>query len=69
MAKGTLKFKRVNGELRAEQQQAWNQPVIWPLILFVLFILLMIYPLYRAYQTRQTAVISSAGTDNNKGGR
>jgi len=67
MSRGTLKFKRVDGELRAKQQQAWNQPVIWPLVLFVLFILLMIYPLYRAYQTRQTAVIGDASTV--KGGR
>ncbi len=73
MSRGTLKFKRVDGALRAQQQQAWNQPVIWPLVLFIVFILLMIYPLYRAYQARQTAVIgdgsASVNSLNEKGGR
>ncbi len=57
MANNTLKYKRIDGKKRAQQQQSWNQPVIWPLVFFVLFVLLMIYPLYRAYQTRQTEVI------------
>ncbi len=52
-----MKYRRIDGEQRAQQQQKWNKPVIWPLVLFVLFILAMIYPLYRAYQARQTAVI------------
>ena len=64
MANNTLKYKRINGEKRAEMQAQWNQPVIWPLVLFVLFILLSIYPLYRAYQARQTAVIKQESEDN-----
>jgi ABC-type transport system substrate-binding protein len=63
IANNTLKYRRVNGAKRVQMQQQWNQPVLWPLILFILFILLMIYPLYRAYQARQTAVISN----NHKG--
>ena len=64
MANNTLKYKRINGEKRAEMQAQWNQPVIWPLVLFVLFILLSIYPLYRAYQARQKAVIKQTSGDN-----
>ncbi len=60
MANNTLKYKRIDGKKRAAMQAKWNQPVIWPLLLFVLLILLSIYPLYRAYQARQTAVIKQA---------
>ncbi len=58
MANNTLKYKRIDAELRAKKQEEWNQPVIMPLVLFILFPILMIYPLYRGYQGRQKAVIS-----------
>lgn len=57
MANNTLKYKRIDPELRATQQEQWNQPVVLPLIIFIFFILFMSYPLYRAYQNRQKAVI------------
>jgi len=57
MANNTLKYKRIDAKLRAQKQQEWNQPVLWPLVVLVLFILSMSYPLYRAYQSRQKAVI------------
>ncbi|CAA6822365.1 MAG: Dipeptide-binding ABC transporter, periplasmic substrate-binding component (TC 3.A.1.5.2), partial [uncultured Sulfurovum sp.] len=57
MSDDTLKYKRIDAKLRTEKQEAWNQPVTLPLILFFLIPLLMAYPLYRAYQKRQKAVI------------
>ncbi len=57
MSDDTLKYKRVDAQLRVKKQEEWNQPVLLPLILFLLFPLLMAYPLYRAYQKRQQAVI------------
>ena len=57
MSDDTLKYKRIDGELRAKKQEEWNQPVLLPLILLILFPILMAYPLYRAYQSRQKAVI------------
>jgi ABC-type oligopeptide transport system substrate-binding subunit len=57
MSDDTLKYKRIDGELRAKKQEEWNQPVLLPLILLFLFPILMAYPLYRAYQSRQKAVI------------
>ncbi len=62
MANNTLKYKRIDPQLRVQKQQEWNQPITLPLILFIAFILLMIYPLYRAYQSRQIAVIKPAAT-------
>jgi ABC-type transport system substrate-binding protein len=32
MANNTLKYKRVDGNLRAERQRQWNRPVTWPLM-------------------------------------
>jgi len=57
MANNTLKYKRIDAKLRAQKQQEWNQPVLWPLILLTLFMVFMSYPLHRAYQSRQGAVI------------
>ncbi len=31
MANNTLKYRRVDPELRERQREAWNQPVLWPL--------------------------------------
>jgi ABC-type transport system substrate-binding protein len=57
MSDDTLKYKKINTELRAKKQEEWNQPVLLPLVLFLLIPILMAYPLYRAYQKRQKAVI------------
>ena len=57
MANNTLKYKRIDAEERAKKQQAWNQPVILPLILFFFFLLITGYLLHKVYQNRQKAVI------------
>ena len=57
MANNTLKYKRIDADLRVKKQQEWNQPVILPLILLGLFLVLMGFLLYNAYRTRQKAVI------------
>jgi len=60
MSDDTLKYRRIDAKLRSEKQEAWNQPVVLPLVLFFLIPLLMAYPLYRAYQKRQRAVVKGA---------
>ena len=57
MANNTLKYKRIDADLRAKKQQEWNQPVISPFILLILFILLIGFLLFRAYHNRQKMVI------------
>jgi len=59
MANNTLKYKRIDAQLRAKKQEEWNQPVILPLVLFFLIPFLMAYPLYRAYQKRQKAIVKN----------
>ena len=57
MSDDTLKYKRIDAQLRVEKQEEWNQPVVLPLVLLLIFPFLMAYPLYRAYQGRQKAVV------------
>jgi len=44
MARNTLKYKRVDGELRARLRQEWNRPVVWPLVLFGLLVVFACLP-------------------------
>ena len=57
MANNTLKYKRIDADLRVKKQKEWNQPVILPLVLSALFLILTGFFLYRIYQNRQKAVI------------
>lgn len=34
IANNTLKYLRIDAEFRAQQRQAWNSPVIWPVFVF-----------------------------------
>ena len=53
MANNTLKYKRVEGPMRAAAQKAWNQPVLWPvgLVLGLLFVSLI--PAIRDFRARE----------------
>lgn len=75
LANNTTKYKRIDTELRAQQQQAWNQPVTGPLIWLLVILIVSIVPLTYAYKKRQTRVVkhqvkdelevdSNVGTDD-----
>lgn len=53
MANNTLKYKRIDGEQRAEHQDAWNQPVLWPLILLGIIGVLSLIPAIRDYRAHE----------------
>jgi len=59
LANNTIKYRRVDFAERDAKQQAWNEPVIWPLVLFFITLIVSIWPLSRAYKKRQTTVITS----------
>ncbi|WP_067515228.1 ABC transporter substrate-binding protein [Endozoicomonas ascidiicola] len=56
---GTLKYIRVDPELREQKQKEWNQPIVWPLIASFGFFILLIIPGIRAYRQRQKLTITS----------
>jgi hypothetical protein len=47
MARNTLKYLRVNPQLREDFRQKYNQVVWWPMIILVLILLGVIYRLKR----------------------
>ena len=44
MGRNNLKYKRIEGDLRARLRSEWNQPVIWPVMLFGLLAVLACVP-------------------------
>jgi ABC-type transport system substrate-binding protein len=61
MANNTLKYRRLDTELRQTLQTKWNQPLIWPLLLTIGVLFLMVVPaaiLYRhkKYKKHQLTV-------------
>ncbi|EAR23477.1 ABC transporter substrate-binding protein [Nitrococcus mobilis] len=55
MANNTVKYIRIDPALRAEQRRAWNQPVIWPLIVVAALVLASLVPGVVAYRRRERA--------------
>jgi len=53
MANNTLKYKRIDPQLRAEQRRAWNAPVRWPIGLIVLVLVVSLLPAWIAYRRRE----------------
>jgi len=62
MANNTLKYKRIDPELRERQREAWNHPVVWPLALILLVLTASVVPAYigyRRHEKQQARVVSS----------
>jgi ABC-type transport system substrate-binding protein len=53
MANNTLKYKRIEPALRAEQQAEWNRPVRWPIFLILALLLVSLLPAWLAYRRRE----------------
>ncbi len=53
MANNTLKYKRLDTQLRERQRTAWNRPVAWPLGLVLVLLLLSAIPAYIGYRRRE----------------
>ena len=53
MARNTLKYKTIDPIQRAKMRKQWNQPVVWPLIIFFCLIFMSAIPAYRSYRRKQ----------------
>jgi len=53
MANNTLKYKRIDGGLRAGAQKDWNRPVLWPMVLLGLLLLVSVIPAIRDFRARE----------------
>jgi peptide/nickel transport system substrate-binding protein len=52
MANNTLKYLRIDPEVRARKQVAWNQPVLWPVGVVAAFLVLGSLPAVAIYRRR-----------------
>ncbi len=59
LANNTVKYRRIEVQERVLKQSAWNQPVIWPIIIVLFVVIGSIYPLRLAYRRRQKASIKT----------
>ncbi len=50
---GTIKYRRIDTDLRQNLREQWNQPIVWPLIITVILIVLLIAPAVLAYRKHQ----------------
>lgn len=55
MARNTLKYKRIDADLRARKRADWNQPVLWPIGLTLLALMLSLVPAWNSYRRREHA--------------
>jgi len=60
ITKATLKYLRIDPEVRAKKQVLWNQPVTWPLWAGSIAVIALLLPGVVAYRRRQNATARKA---------
>ena len=53
MANNTLKYKRIDPELRYHLRRTWNQPVLWPIGLLTGILFISLVPAWKMYKRRE----------------
>jgi oligopeptide transport system substrate-binding protein len=53
MANNTLKYRRLDTELRQQLQDEWNKPTVWPLLMLLFALLLVILPAMLVYRHKK----------------
>lgn len=53
MANNTLKYRRIDPALREARREAWNQPVLWPIVLLVAALVAVIAPAAIAWRRHE----------------
>lgn len=53
MANNALKYQRIDPVLRERMRSAWNQPLIWPVVLIVTLLVLSLVPAVLAFRRRE----------------
>lgn len=53
MSNNTLKYKRIDPELRYEMRRLWNQPLWWPVVMLVVVLVITMIPAWRSYKRRE----------------
>ena len=53
IANNTLQYQKINPMLRAQLQEKWNKPILWPLWILLGFLILIFIPLIVTYWKRE----------------
>ena len=53
MANNTLKYWRIDPVIRAQERDAWNKPVIWPIGLMAAVLVVTVVPAWKIYRRRE----------------
>jgi oligopeptide transport system substrate-binding protein len=56
MANNTLKYRRIDPQLRAEKRRAWNKPVTWPLWAMLIIFVAVILPGIISYRRKEHGI-------------
>ena len=52
VASNTVKYQRIDAARRAELRTQWNEPLVWPLMIFLVGMVALLWPAVRAYRAR-----------------
>ena len=58
MANNTLKYKRINPELRKEKRVIWNNPIWWPVALVFITMIIILLTAFISYRRKENELIS-----------
>jgi oligopeptide transport system substrate-binding protein len=53
MAHNTLMYKRIDPQQRQQQRQAWNTPILWPVVAILLIMMISIIPAFMTYRRKE----------------
>jgi ABC-type transport system substrate-binding protein len=56
MANNTLKYLRLDPEKRAASRQAWNRPVLWPIVVLLVVLAVSLVPAVITYRRRERGI-------------
>ena len=54
-----LKYQRLDVAQREQKRLAWNDPVLWPLVIGAILLVLVLAPAIRSYRQRERSVARS----------
>jgi ABC-type oligopeptide transport system substrate-binding subunit len=57
ISKRTLKYIRLDEELRDQRRAEWNKPVVWPMVVAAIVVIGLVIPGVIAYRRRQRATV------------
>ena len=52
MANNSIKYFRIDTELRDQKRREWNKPVLWPILAGVILLMVMLIPAANTYRRK-----------------